>query len=290
MRSPTNRVRSQGQVIVIVALALVAIVAMAGLLIDGGTAFAQQRIAQNGSDETSTAGAVFIAQSLSGVARTGNDVKVAIDAVAAANGLNVLLAEYTDDLGQPIGQNETTAGTIPANARGVHVRGRRSTDASFSRIIGAGQLNSDADATVVAGALSAECVADEDGCAILPVTFPVKTFECDSDGNLLTGTWVGAPPPGHGGEDYWPLVGLESLPSATNPTGDTSKMAILPLCRGSGTSTGTFGWLDLVAGMSLAQEITGPLNADLDLPDWFQTQTGNPNSVEDEVKAYIHQP
>jgi len=290
MRSPTDRVRSQGQVIVIVALALVAIVAMAGLLIDGGTAFAQQRIAQNGSDGTATAGTVVVAQSLSGVARTGNDVKVAVDSVAAANGLNVLVAEYTDDLGQPIGQNVTNAGPIPANARGVHVRGRRSAEASFSRVIGVNQLNTDADATVVAGALSAECVADEDGCAILPVTFPVKTFECDGDGNLLTGTWVGAPPPGHGGEDYWPLVGLESLPSAANPTGDTTKLAILPLCRGSGESTGAFGWLDLVAGMNLAQEITGPINVTIDLPDWFRTQTGNPNGVENELLQYVHKP
>src|SRR4029078_1368508 len=137
MRSPTDRVRSQGQVSVIVALALVAIVAMAGLLIDGGTAFAQQRIAQNGSDGTATAGTVVVAQSLSGVARTGNDVKVAVDSVAAANGLNVLVAEYTDDLGQPIGQNVTNAGPIPANARGFLFPGSRSADAHFPPFAGA---------------------------------------------------------------------------------------------------------------------------------------------------------
>lgn len=285
-----HRERPHGQVIVIVALALVAVVAMVGLVIDGGTVFAQQRIAQNGSDGTATAGTVVVAQSLSGLARTGSDVKGAVDAVAAANGLTLLTAEYTDDLGQPIGQPVTATGSIPTSARGVHVTGNRSVDTSFSRVLGINQLNATADATVVAGALSGQCVAEEDGCAILPVTFPVKTFECDDSGNLLTGTWVGAPPPGHGGEDYWPLVGLESLPSASNPTGDTSKLAILPLCRGSGTSTGTFGWLDLMAGMNLAQEITGPLNVTLDLPDWFQAQTGNPNGVENELMAYIHKP
>ena len=26
------------------------------------------------------------------------------------------------------------------------------------------------------------------------------------------------------------------------------------------------------------------------IPDWFQTQSGNPNSVDDEISAYIHQP
>ena len=42
--------------------------------------------------------------------------------------------------------------------------------------------------------------------------------------------------------------------------------------------------------MNLAQEITGPINTTIDIPDWFQTQPGNPNSVEDELEAYIHKP
>ena len=53
---------------------------------------------------------------------------------------------------------------------------------------------------------------------------------------------------------------------------------------------GNLGWLDLQPGMNLAQEITGPLTQTVDIPDWFQTQTGNPNSVEDELEAYIHVP
>jgi hypothetical protein len=85
-------------------------------------------------------------------------------------------------------------------------------------------------------------------------------------------------------------VGAEDLPSSTNPTGNTDTMAILPLCRGSGESTGTFGWLDLVPGMNLAEEIEGPLNIVVDLPDWFQTQPGNPNNVEGEILEYWHEP
>lgn len=290
MKPARVRSRSSGQTIVIAALSLVAIVAMVGLLIDGGSAFAQQRIAQNGSDGSANAGTVVIAQSLSGLARTGHDVRLAVDTVAASNSVIVDDAQYTDDLGHEIGQAVVDTGSIPAGARGVHVTSHRDIGTSFSRVIGINQLTARADATVVAGPLSGQCVAEEDGCALLPVTFPVKTFECDSNGNLLSGTWIGAPPPGHGGEGYWPLVGLESLPSSTNPSGDTSKMAILPLCRGSGTSTGAFGWLDLVPGMNLSQEITGPLNTTVDIPDWFQTQTGNPNGVENELLAWVHKP
>jgi hypothetical protein len=159
---------------------------------------------------------------------------------------------------------------------------------TFARVMGIDNLNAGAEATVVAGALSGDCVAEEDGCTLLPITFPVKTYECDSGGNLVPGNWIGAPPPGHETEGYWPIVGLESLPSAADPDGDPTKEAILPLCKESGTSSGAFGWLDLVSGMNLAQEITGPLNTTVDIPDWFQAQTGNPNSVEDELLLYLH--
>lgn len=52
-----DRDRERGQILVIFALALVAIVAMVGLVIDGGSAFAQRRSQQNGSDLAAMAGA-----------------------------------------------------------------------------------------------------------------------------------------------------------------------------------------------------------------------------------------
>jgi Flp pilus assembly protein TadG len=281
-----RRDRAGGQIIVVFALALVAIIAMTGLVIDGGAAFAQQRVAQNGADGTATAGTVVIAEKLSGATRTGAQVRAAIDSVAAANGLGNVDAEYTDDYGNPIGVAVTAGGAIPDGARGVHVRGSRNADTTFSRVIGVNQITASAEATVVAGALSGEYTS-----ALLPVTFPVRVYQCDSGGDLLPGPWVGAPPPGHEGEDQWTIVGAEDLPgSATWPNGNPNTMAILPLCRSSGLSSGTFGWLDLAAGMNLAQEITGPLNIVFNVPDWYQTQTGNPNSVEDELMAYWHQP
>ena len=104
MSPPHRPERAKGQVIVVFALALVAIIGMVGLVIDGAAAFAQQRVAQNGADGTATAGTVVIAEKLSGATRTGAQVRAAVDAVAAANGLGSVDAEYTDDYGQPIGQ------------------------------------------------------------------------------------------------------------------------------------------------------------------------------------------
>lgn len=278
--------REGGQIIVIVAVAMIVLVAMTGLVIDGGALFAQQRAAQNGADGSATAGALVIAEHLGGATgRTNKTVYDSIDSIATLNDLGAWTAEYTDVVGEPIGVPIVDAVTaIPPTARGVLVGGTRFVDTTFSRVLGFGQMPATAEATVVAGALDGECVADEDGCALIPVTFPVQLYQCDSQGNLITPTVIG------GGTPNYPIVGAESLPTAADPNGDESKLSILPLCAKSGDSAGTFGWLDLSAGMNLAQEIEGPLNDSVDLPDWFQTQTGNPNSVDDELSAYIHQP
>ena len=61
------------------------------------------------------------------------------------------------------------------------------------------------------------------------------------------GTWIGAPPPSSGGEGYWPVVGEEALPTNVDPDGDEDSMAILPLCKGSGGSTGAYGFIDVAA-------------------------------------------
>jgi len=294
MPSP-HSTTERGQIIVVFALAIVAVIGMVGLIIDGGAAFAQQRVAQNGSDGAATAGAVVIAENLGPAVRTGDQVYAAIEGVATSNGLESWTAEYTDDFGNAIGQPvvDTPGVTIPAGAEGVHVTGNRAVDTTFARVLGVTQLTASADTTVVAGNASGDCVVDVDGCTLLPITFPVKVPECDGSGTLLPGgSWIGAPPPGAGGEGYWPIVGEDDLPgSPTYPNGNFAKMAILPLCKGAGESTGAFGWLDLDPDIpNLAGEIDGPLTATVNIPDWFQTQPGNPNSVDDEISQYIRQP
>jgi hypothetical protein len=302
MRAPSPRDRarasrdgSRGQILIVAVLALVAIVGMVGLVIDGGALFAQQRISQNGADAAATAGTVVIAEYMGGATtRTNQNVYDAVAANALANKLESWTAEYTDDFGTPIGVTLAPgAGAIPTGAEGIRATGTRTVTTTFSRVFGFDQIPATAEATVVAGPLSAECVADDDGCSILPITFPVQVSQCDSAGTLVQGPWVGAPPPGSlPGAAYWPLVGAESLPSAANPTGDTSapKYAILPFCKSSSGGSGAFGKLDLTPGMNFPQEITGPINVTINLPDWFQTQPGNVESVDGELSAWIHKP
>jgi hypothetical protein len=300
VKLPSGRRRAEGQILVIAAGAMVAIVVMVGLVIDGGAVYAQQRLAQNGADAISTAATLVIAENLGSATeiRNQHDVWNAANQIAIKDGLAGWTGVYTDDTGDPLDPavNVTdNVSPIPAAARGVRAGGSRVVGTTFSRVVGFDQLTATAEATVVAGKASGECTLDEqDACALLPVTFPVQTYECDTHGELIpgTGTWIGAPPPGANPTDpYWPLVGAEDLPgSLTHPLGNPATLAILPLCKGANNGSGAFGWLDLDPGIpNLPGEIDGPLTVPVDIPDWFQTQSGNPNSVDDEISNYIHQ-
>jgi len=253
----------RGQVLVIFAVALVAIVAIAALILEGGQAFAQQRIAQNGADAAANAGAVVIAQHLKGApAATGDAVNTAVSTSTTANELLNPVAVYTDNVGVPLSPTVTVAaGTaIPANARGVKVTGDRVMGTTLARVIGINSLTASAEATAIAGAASGGCPPDT-ACGLLPVTFPVQISVCDGSGRL---TGIGQP------GDLWQIV---------QPPLTAGNESIVPLCK---TAPGAVGWLDLQPGVNLAGEIVTPLN-DFDYPSWVQTQPGNPNSVEDEI-------
>ena len=65
-----GRGRWHGQTIVVFALALTALIAMVGLVIDGGNAFAQQRRTQNGADAAAEAGTTELARRAVGIPGT----------------------------------------------------------------------------------------------------------------------------------------------------------------------------------------------------------------------------
>jgi hypothetical protein len=149
--------------------------------------FAQQRIAQNGADGAATAGTVVIASNLGDPGlNDGSELcgQLSTD-TANDNGLEGWSAIYTDVYGEPIGATVVNTGSIPSDARGVRVSGARTASTSFARVLGVNNLQANADATVIAGPVSLDCVVAEDGCTLLPLTFPVQVSECDSHGDLI---------------------------------------------------------------------------------------------------------
>lgn len=293
--------RQGGQTLVLLALALVAMLAVTGLIIDGGNAYAQQRGTQNGADAASEAGAVVLAQNIkllngSGTPLTDADVLAAINASAVANRIKPFnpgvagnsSAHYTDIKGNlltPAGAATTDpalaaqvgGGAIPpcvdtttcidrGVASGVRAAANRDFQALISGIIGFGQFTASSIATAVAGYTAAPCDADE-GCALLPVTFATSQSSCDDSGDAVydpTAEWLDTQPP----DPPEPFTAANEV--------------LLSLCK---KGEGAFGWLDYGCG-NIAAQITTPCNNQIYFPTWLLSQPGNPNNVEDELDAY----
>ena len=236
--------RASGQVLAIGALVILGLVAMSALVLEGGNAFAQQRAAQNGSDAAANAGAVVLAERLGGVSRTDADVLAAVGSITSTNGIGSFAATYTDVQGRTVDSSGVLtstsgnpaavvgAGTIPANAQGVAVRGTRSFGTVIARTLGITSFDASADATAVTGTLV--------GGAFLPVIFPVSITDCDGNGSLAPftqGMWDTSNPPASVGG--YP-VGTEY---------------IVPLCK---TNSGSFQILDLDPSLTCLEETQDP--------------------------------
>lgn len=293
--------RTRGQTLVLFAIGLVAMLAMAGLIVDGGNAFAQHRGTQNSADAASEAGAVVIVQSqmstnAGGSAKTDADVLNAMNASASLTGILPFTVGaagnsegyYTDIQGRflqadgSLAPNQSSAvrvgslGTQPippctlgttfcvgGRASGVHAGATKTFATYLAGVIGIGRFRASAVATTVAGYSSSICDAAQ-GCALLPVTFSVQQNTCDTSGNATYNgaTWLPTQPQG--------------------PPYTAANEVLLSLCK---KGQGAFGWLDYGCG-NTASQIENPCNTQIYFPTWQVGQPGNPNNVEDELNAY----
>ncbi len=108
MARASQRRGDKGQVIVIFALALVGIVAMVGLVLDGGSAFEQRREEQNVSDLASMAGAVAYINTGGSVFNKTAAADAAARSVATANGYTGGADAVTVDVSVAGGANGAT--------------------------------------------------------------------------------------------------------------------------------------------------------------------------------------
>lgn len=263
-----GRSRERGQVLALVALALVAMLAVTALVIDGGNAFAQQRGTQNAADAASLAGATVMVQNIAGVTKLDSDVYAAITAKMNENKATFDSANYVDWNFAVLSPVTNTGAAIPAAAAGVAVHGSRAFSTYMAGIAGLNSLATGADATAVAGTLKGICAADV-GCALVPVTFSVNISDCTGNGNIVIGSTI------------WPLVGIDT---AKADKGVGAYEAIVPLCK---VGPGGVGWLDICPSGNLSQQITTGCNVSFDIPTWIHTNPGNPNNVEGEMNTYI---
>ncbi len=123
--------RQPGQILVIFAVGLIAIIGGVAVVVDGGNALAQQRATQNGADAVAEAGTVVIAQYLmAGNSNTGAvgpcptapadpwdfEVCKAVYGAAVNNNVEITSASYTDFKGDVLG---AVGSGFPTGAQGV---------------------------------------------------------------------------------------------------------------------------------------------------------------------------
>jgi hypothetical protein len=276
IRSTGVRWRSSdaGQVLVIVAIALLGIVAVAALVIDGGFAWGRQRETQNGADAVAVAGTAIIQQALANEPMTDGDVGCAVDEAATDNDVTLESAEYTDYDGDAMGVDvgpcaPGAGGAIPAGAQGVRALASQEFETFVAGVVGVSELTVEADATAVVGIQPGVCPGAE-GCGILPVTFPRTIDSCDGTTEREVG------------DVDWPIL------NPATDTLDASNLSIVPLCTtNNGSGGSSVGWLNLPGcPNNLAQTITTPCHSAINIPAWLDTSSGNPNDAEDELEDY----
>ena len=209
MSSADRQLRS-GQILVLFTLALIGLLLLAGLTVDGGYALAQRRSAQNAADFAAIAGTRVVGESLTGDYTNGTDgnVRLAVEAALSANGANVgnYTARYVTQAGDVVGQPVGTA-SIPIGAEGVIVTASTTWDPYFLGIVGIHQWTASADAVAISPGVNV-------GVGIMP--FGVSASTLDAYDNCPLGEDVGSP---------------------------TSGCATFHLTPGSLNVPGGFGWL-----------------------------------------------
>jgi len=135
-RLPLPHRREDGQILVVFAGALVAIVAVAGLVLDGGRAFALRRGAQNAADLAAVAGATAY---LNATGTPGERESEARDAAMDIAGLH----------GYAAGEVTVSVSPIPGGAT-VTVSTTRPQENFFARLVGQPTWTVSTDATAMA--------------------------------------------------------------------------------------------------------------------------------------------
>ncbi|HEX3428603.1 MAG TPA: pilus assembly protein TadG-related protein [Candidatus Limnocylindrales bacterium] len=169
------RSRERGQIIVVFALGLTAMILALGLVVDGGYAWAQRRAAQNAADLASLAGTRIVALKLAGATVDGTAILTSMNQVNAANGVpNVSAggAVYVDNKGTSLGTAVANGQPIPAAARGILASTARTWRPYFLGLMGVSTWSASAEAISKADLSRIDDVPAGD---LLPLAMPLNS-------------------------------------------------------------------------------------------------------------------
>jgi hypothetical protein len=150
------RSRAEGQSLIVAALAMVVLVALSGLAVDGSRAFEERRRAAGAADAAALAGtnALATARKSGG---SGSAIRAAVLASLTSNGVSTAQsldweAYYTSATGASLGV--VGAGAIPSAPRGVRVELSYQFNTFLMPVLGRDTLPAAGDATAIYGPIA----------------------------------------------------------------------------------------------------------------------------------------
>lgn len=152
-----HRASETGVTLPIVAICAVGLLTFAGLVIDGGNAYATRREMQNAADAASLAGTEILDDHrLNPLTTTPEMILEKVEEIAADNGadLDGLVCNVIDEAQTVIQPCPTSAAeAIASHAAGVRVELQASRDTFFMRVVGTDEVTVDGDAAATIQAL-----------------------------------------------------------------------------------------------------------------------------------------
>jgi Flp pilus assembly protein TadG len=154
-RDRNRRERSRGQIVVVFALSLVALILAVGLVIDGGNAWSQRRVTQNAADFAALAGTKIVAAN-AGTPQMNAAVRSAVETALTSNGLSATnfgtdyTASYVNTAGNLVA-GYGTAGNVPADVIGVQVTPSKTFSTYFLGVAGVTTFTASATASAKYG-------------------------------------------------------------------------------------------------------------------------------------------
>jgi Flp pilus assembly protein TadG len=141
--------------LVVTALSMVALLAFAGLVIDGGRMYSQHREVQNSSDAAALAGASALNTIINTPGADASVIRTAVQASITANGTTGFTCTLVDVNANPVSACPTTTATLPSGTAGVSVQATDNPSTSFTKVIGIDSFTAAANATAQVQALKA---------------------------------------------------------------------------------------------------------------------------------------
>lgn len=143
----TSRPRDdKGAIVVLMAISMTALLLVAGLVMDGGAAYAQRRQMQNAADASAMAGAAALDDVRFGGAAVGT-VQSRAQQIAQRNGAESAVCQIVDGTGAVVGPCTTAGAVLAPEARGVKVTPADVRNTMLGAFVGMKTVTARADAT-----------------------------------------------------------------------------------------------------------------------------------------------